>query len=476
MINRTIGSQIKMASDIATEFFPNIHCDIYRHDYSWLTTMRALLPSRIPDGKVSLSHVSRDTPSKRSRADRFEYYMHGIDITSPNTITFVNINKTTEDLDKVISSIKYIGIEGHVLHEKIYDMFKAAGGDHPTTVAIFTNDEIANSVVFVNPLAIMVYHRLIGFMRSVFFKKAFEAVPATEKEMELLYIFARSSEKDEIEAFEAWMEDHAQQYDFQAALVRKSLSGFTKRANEMRMKTVQRSISEKNNSIERHRREIASLLAQRNKLNVELFGLQVATEKDKSSDELMEFFLGNKAVIFTGSTDDRIDYWVDTELSYWDDDEAKAYIASKSGNMYAGCENNGINKDKYQKLLTAMFIDRTVKVRMSAAYNFRFNSDRVEITIDSSATKPIALRDNLNNPHSMHYNCWGSHISNVIEALECCDYASAVAATIAFTGDLTISDASCEYFHLWLTSSREKCLVMSDGRRLTCKEYISELQ
>ena len=475
MINRTIGSQVKMASDIATEFFPNIKCDIYRHDYSWLATMRALLPSRIPDGKASLIHVNRDTPSKRSRADRFEYYMNSVDITSPNTITFVNINKTTEDLDKVISSIKHIGIEGHVFHEKIYDMFKAAGGEHPTTVAIFTNEEIANTVVFVNPLAIMVYHRMIGFMRSVFFKKAFEAVPATEKEMELLFIFARQSEKDEIEAFEAWMEEHAQQYDFKSALVRKSLSGFTKRANELRMKTVQRSISDKNRSIEQYRKEIASLLAQRNRLNVELCGLQVATDKDKSSDELVEFFLGNKAVVFTGSFEDRIDYWVDTELAYWDNDEAHAYISSKRGNMYAGCSDNGIDKDKYQKLLTAIFIDRTVKVRMSAAYNFRFNSDRIEITIDSSATKPQELRNNLNNPHSMHYNCWGSHINNVIDALECCDYASAVAATIAFTGDLTISDASCEYFHRWLTSSREKCLVMPDGRRLTCKEYISEL-
>lgn len=59
MITRSI-EEVKLSSAIADEFIPSITGDGFRGDNSWLATMRALLPSRLPDGaKVLLLPLHR---------------------------------------------------------------------------------------------------------------------------------------------------------------------------------------------------------------------------------------------------------------------------------------------------------------------------------------------------------------------------------------------------------------------------------
>ena len=82
MITRSI-EEVKLSSAIADEFIPSITGDGFRGDNSWLATMRALLPSRLPDGaKVQLKLLVKETPSKKSRAARLEYYLDGVDTES----------------------------------------------------------------------------------------------------------------------------------------------------------------------------------------------------------------------------------------------------------------------------------------------------------------------------------------------------------------------------------------------------------
>ena len=79
MITRSI-EEVKLSSAIADELLPSITGDGFRGDNSWLATMRALLPSRLPDGaKVQLKLLVKETPSKKSRAARLEYYLDGVD-------------------------------------------------------------------------------------------------------------------------------------------------------------------------------------------------------------------------------------------------------------------------------------------------------------------------------------------------------------------------------------------------------------
>ena len=66
MITRSI-EEVKLSSAIADELLPSITGDGFRGDNSWLATMRALLPSRLPDGaKVQLKLLVKETPSKKS--------------------------------------------------------------------------------------------------------------------------------------------------------------------------------------------------------------------------------------------------------------------------------------------------------------------------------------------------------------------------------------------------------------------------
>ena len=217
-----------------------------------------------------------------------------------------------------------------------------------------------------------------------------------------------------------------------------------------------------------------SITLERNKLEVELCGIKFSLDTDTSSQELMDYFIGNKQLIFDKSEDDYITYWVKGELTYWDEEEAKSYIATRGGYLYEHCSENGIDKGKYSKLLTEIFVNRTIKVMMCASYRFVFSGESVNIEINQDGHKPDELSDYMKNPHSMGFSCWGSHINNVEHALSCGDFVGAVAATIAATDDLTIHDAGCSKFCKWLCESNEACLLMTDGRHLTCQQYIDE--
>ena len=109
MITRSI-EEVKLSSAIADELIPSITGDGFRGDNSWLATMRALLPSRLPDGaKVQLKLLVKETPSKKSRAARLEYYLDGVDTESPYTITVVDVKPATEDMAKVVDAFRHLG-------------------------------------------------------------------------------------------------------------------------------------------------------------------------------------------------------------------------------------------------------------------------------------------------------------------------------------------------------------------------------
>ena len=126
-------------------------------------------------------------------------------------------------------------------------------------------------------------------------------------------------------------------------------------------------------------------------------------------------------------------------------------------------------------MLRDIFIDRKVRIRMCAAYRLKISDSETGIEIAQEAERPAELKDYLKNPHSMYYNCWGSHINNVTEALDQSDFVGAISATIAAASQLTLGDASAGKFSRWLAENEEKCIELPDGRCMTCREYLETL-
>lgn len=475
MISRSItASQIRLASDVANEFFPNIKGDTYRDDASWLATMRALLPSRLGnDVAAQIRFIQKESPSKKSRAARIEYYLDGVDITTPNTITVVNIQKTTEDMEKVLDAFKHNGIAGHELAEAIFRRYYDQ--DPKGYVMMYINNDIANTVIITSNLSMHMWHTLSAMMRT-YFKAAFAEHPVTEKEMQLMRALASTDRNDNsTDTYLQLIEEFAEPYDFRSATIRNALVDFTTKAKKSRVKAVQKTIDSANKIISDYHEEIGKQLAIREKAQWEMIGLTCGDGEDEASKELMTYFLSNKQLIFTKAGDGYFNYWVKSYLTYWDERSAESYIKTRSGYLYEGARDKGLDLDKFEKLLRAIFLERTVRVRIAAAFQFTFDSSRINIDINRSDDQPTELTGYMLNPHSMYNSCWGSASRNLSEALSAGDYTGAVGVTIFAASELNIPDSSTRQFSKWLAESRWNCIELEDGTRMTCKEYLDKL-
>ena len=475
MISRSINaSQVRLASDVADEFFPNIKGDPFREDVSWLATLRALLPSRLGnDIAAQIRYIQRETPSKKSMAARVEYMLEGVDLTTPYTITVVDIRKTTEDMEKIKEAFVKKGIPDHVLDEAVFDRFYK--NERPEYTMIYCNQDIANTVIIVDACTMSKWHTLQGFMRRFWHKLFMVDKPLNDKEFSMLKLLASDTKDNKTDEYLALMEEFAEPYDFRSAIIRKSLTGFTTAARKGRIRTLERSIEDTTNRIKKAQTDIGNWLATRHKSQIELYGLRFSLEQDDSGKELTEYFLNNKQLVFTDVEGNRFNFWTKSKLTYWDQSDAESYIATAQGYLYEGARTYHLDQDTFKTLLKHIFIDRSVTVLMCASYVFQFDGDSVNINIDSSSNMPPELKGYMMNPHSMGNNCWGDHSRNLSEALEDGDYAGAVGVCLAATAQLTLHDVSTRKFSEWLAKSDIPCLQLADGKRMTAKEYLETL-
>ena len=475
MITRAItASQIRLASDIANEFFPNIKGDTYRDDASWLAILRAMLPPRLGnDVSAQIRVVNKETKSFKSRASRVEYYLDGVDLASPYSVTVVNVQKTTEDFGKVVDALKHNGVPDHALDEPLTARF--ADADNKSFLMPFVNHENANVIVFVTNLSMHMWHVTAGFMRR-YFVKLFEQHPITDREMAIIRAVSSSNREDNsTDDFIQLMEQCAEPYDFRSAMIRRSLGDFATKTKKARIKSVERQIKQCNDNINSHRESLAKEFANRENAQIELLGLTHSTEHDEASQELTNFFMNNKSLVFSGDGSGYFNYWVKSYLTYWSDRTAESYIKTRGGYLYEGARHKNLDMDKFEKLLRAIFLDRTVKILICAAYRFTFTDNKISIDINSSDTQPAELNGYMLNPHPMHNNCWGTGYDNLVECLNNCDYAGAVGVTTYAASELNISDISTAQFSRWLAESKWNCIQLPDGTRMTCEQYLATL-
>lgn len=464
MIAGTITSdQVRLASDVADEFFPNIICDAYGEDRSWLATMRVLLPSRLPAGETAKVRLMEGVHP----AD----FLHDVDLESPNTITVVSLSTARDDMETTAKRIIKAGIPGHEFCERIYHRFHDQA--RPEYDMIFVRDDIANSVIVTNNMTTHQWHIFQTFVRT-YFKELFQSHPLTEEESAMLRCFYKADAN--MDHYRALMREFEKPYDFRTAAIKKSLAGFASNAKRRRLANVENQAEELASNIRSAQNRIRELTARRDKLLIEAYGLRFsAGDSEKADEELLQYFLGNKSLVFTDSSGNYFRYWVKGELTYWDDQVVDSYVSTTSGYLYSGCDDYDVDKRKFQCLLRDIFVERKVKVLMAAAFRFRMTPDSVGVEVEEDADRPVELEGYLLNPHLMGYSCWGSHADNLADATARGDIVDAVAVTVAATAQITIYDSAASKFSEWLCESEEKCLLLPDGQRMTCKEYLETL-
>lgn len=478
---RDIIRDTPLTTEEASGFFSRINGDSYSTDITFLSTLRALVYPRLPeDESLNLYFTSSSYTAERiaERGIRssirlavdFDYvdcngiYIHSF--THPNP----EDNKAWMVLMK--SSLTKEFPEWHCL-EKVTDFFKKS-----FDVLCFIAPETKSVVLFVENMNIRQMHYL---QCSIFALLPWYFDPkngVSQLEMELI----ESLRKKDSSAYIECISKIAEQYDFRTENIRRLLNGFELRHERQECESVKENIRYYNEKINTYDRNISDCLRSIRDLEIRLFGLEAKISEGSDDSEIMDYFLRNNRLILESVTDDgSITFTVKSYLEYFDEDMAKSVIEKDTSYIYAPDGRNcahRISGDNMRKLMTAVFIDQTIRIRVCATYRFNLNG-----AVSGLSGHPYGFecREYTPNPHIDGYSCLGNYTRNINEFLRNHDYIGAIEQCAASCKSLNFGDSivMAEFMkRIYGISDGQnriniKCFELPDGTVVTPIEAIN---
>lgn len=472
MFKQSVNATMLTSND-ANIFFPNITGDSYGSDCTFLATLRALVAPRLPDGEtVRLSFGRSDytaasvseTPAKRMVekvcdqmvVEKGRIYVHSL-CNREEANNVANIELLKRCFCETYSGWQFLD-KISVFYQKSFK------------VICFVNPELKSTALFVEQLNLQKLHYL-QMSTLAFLPWYFDAAHGIEEiELELLKsLRERSSEK-----YEGYITEISKKYDFEAGRIKRLLTGFETKYEKIECDRVKRDISNVDNQIKDLDRRFAEQIKKRNDLCIRLLGLERRIAEGGQS-EIMDYFLCNRRLVLEEVSNTSMSFGVRDYLSYFDEDAARSYIDNDSSYFYRNC--GSMSKNGMKKLLTAIFIDQTIKIRFCAAYYFDMNG-----TVSAQYHHRFGPEFNgyKPNPHIDNFECLGNYKRTINEALNRRDYITALEQSIASAKSLNFHDGVVmDNFVGQFTNnggSQYKAIELPDGSVVSTREAIKWIE
>lgn len=473
MFKSSISSTM-MTSDAANIFFQNITGEAYGSDQTFLATLRALIAPRLPEGEsVHLSFgrsdynaaIIAETPVGRMvemvcgnmYLGNGQIYVHSL-ANRDEANNVANIELLKQQFCNVYKGWQYL--------DKISNFYQKS-----FKVICFINPEMKSASLFVEQLNLQKLHYL-QMSTLAFLPWYFNAENGIDEiEMKMLKSLRLRNSTD----WESCIAEIASRYDFESGRIKALLSGYEIRFEKMECDRVRRNISRIDSSLKDLDRQYVDCLKRRDDLCIRLLGLERRVENGEQS-ELMEYFLCNKKLFLEDVDGTRMYFAVHDYLSYFDEDAATSYINNYNSYFYRNC-NSSVTQDGMQKLLQAIFVDQTIRIRFCAAYSFDMNG---EVKAQYMHNFGPEFRGYYPNPHIDRYECMGNYKRVINEALSKRDYVTALEQCIASAKSLNFHDSTVMgTFAEQFTSnggSSYKALELPDGQVVSPKDAIKWME
>ena len=204
---------------------------------------------------------------------------------------------------------------------------------------------------------------------------------------------------------------------------------------------------------------IGQYLERKKEADTRLFGLDMKIESGSGESEIMDYFIRNKKLYLEEVCDTTMEFAVKDYITFFDEEMAKMAIDNDSSYIYRperGMSTVIPPKDM-KMLMTAVFIDQEIRMKVCAAYRFR---------LDGGVS---AL-------------CLGGYEKQINTFLKSNDYIGAIEQCVASCKSLNFGDGAVmrEFMkRLYKTSdysSNVKCFELPDGRVVEPKEAIEYLK
>ena len=467
-------SATDLTSDAANIVFPHIVGDTFGSDNTFLATLRALVAPRMPEGDtIRLSFGRSDYSAavvSETSAKRMVEMICGNMIRGNGQIYIHNL--ANRDEANNIASLELLKRQfcevyaGWQYHEKISVFYQKS-----FKVICFINPETKSASLFVEQLNLQKLHYLqmsiLAFLPWYFDTDR----GMTEAEMALVYsLRERSSAK-----YEECITKLSKQYDFEAGRIKRLLTGFETRYEKRERDRVKRDIAQVDRNLKDLDVRFANYIQQRNDLCIRLIGLEQRLA-DGAPSELMDYFLCNRKLYLEEAGDTAMYFAVRDYLSYFDEDAAQSYINNKNSRLYEYC-GGYLTKERMEKLLTAIFIDQTLRIRFCAAYYFDLNGSvgaqyHHRFGPDFVGFKP--------NPHIDEFECMGNYKRTINDALTRRDYITALEQCVASAKSLNLHDSAVigRFISQFANDggASYKAIELPDGKIVTPKEAIEWIE
>jgi hypothetical protein len=470
-----------LVNDTANNFFQNIYGDPYNNDISFISTLRALVAPRMSsDDQLSVrfqrtsysaSEVGERTTTSTVRA--ICEYFYADDVGSIYIHSFENpaqdSNYACLELMKSTFCKTYQG--WHRL-EKVTEFYKKQ-----FLTMCFINPDKKSVAIFVDSLDMRKMHYL---QCSIFAFLPWYFDPekgVSEIEMELI----NSLREKTSNKYEDVIARIASQYDFRSARIRQLLSGFETKFERIECNNIRGQLDRVRNNIDSLNRQIGDQLHTKNDLEIKLLGLETKISNASEDSEIMEYFLCNDRLVLLRVSNDTMLFGVKAYIEYFNEDMVESVLRNKSSYVYApdgrSC-NRHIPAESMEKLIRAIFIDQTLKIKVCAAYEFDLNGS---VYAQQYFGFDHNFHDCMPNPHIDGYHCLGNYQRTINELLSKRDYITAIEQCVASAKSLNFGDSpvmnlffraiyklDCNY--------NNKCIELPDGKVVDPKGAIAWLE
>ena len=429
----------------------------YESDVSMLSTLRALLKDRIGSGeRVGIWWGTIDNYATINSDDNSSWRSVARLINSgANLINVMNVESRHDRVFAV--SEKKLPEIGYEKIEKVTAFFRKS-----FRIDCFVNYADRNTVVLVENMDLRKFH-FIQCCITLFLPWYFKPEEKLkDEEIRLVKSLTGDSVEEYLDSIRVIAEGFG---DMRTFAIDKMLSGFERRIYERRTDAIKSAILSADRSIERLKTEMEELIKKRRDKAIELFGWEHARDESESRDlELRSYFINNKHVDIA-DTDGRIVFTTKGYLSMWEDEPVDSIINYDRSGLYTTGLVNKFSKEDRKLLATAIFKDRSIKLRICSAYYI--DIEGASMGGINSFNYPASYADYMPNPHIDKFRCIGQYEQIFNECVQNGNYIMAVDQAIMSSASINMIEGMVfnELFdRMFGRSCTKKYLELPDGR------------
>ena len=464
---RNSVTETPLTSAAADGYFHSINGMSFQGDVSFTATLRALVGTRVCDCKLTVRHSSSsytlyDAQSRSPSSLVTDVYYSYIQSLADDHILIHNFasndREANETCIKAVAEAFCGEFEGYHRLEKITEFFRKS-----FPVLCFVNPDTRTTVIFVESMDLRKWHYLQCATLAMLPWYFDPSDGMSDVEMALVKSLRETTPDKYIEC----LAEIAKNYDFRDAYLRKNLSGFESRIEETEAVSTRELIGRLRGQIAEYNNAIGDRLAQLTASNTKLLGLEAKMAKAGESSEILDYFLCNKKLTLYGLTGLDMIFCVSDYITYFDKDMAERTIKNKDSYVYrdySGVRRTEIDPEKMFKLMSAIFIDEILRIKICASYRLRSGGGVSPLGAFAFSSE---FNDSMPNPHIDRYECLGNHAREINSALEECDYIGAIEQCVASCKSLNWGDSTVMYTFINTLCGKEvyndRCIELPDG-------------